>query len=768
MMEKMVCKVLFICCVGLAASLGFRASAQSTSYNEPYRPQYHFSPKANWINDPCGMVYLDGEYHLMYQYNPFGTQWGSMSWGHAVSRDLVHWEELPVALYPDAQGQIFSGGAVIDHHNTAGFGAGAMVAIYTSAGDKQKQSIAYSLNKGRTWRKYTGNPVLPNRGVADFRDPQVFWHEKSGKWIMTLAVADRIEFYSSPDLKNWGFESSFGQTVGAHGGVWECPDLFRLTVAGQAEPVWVLMVSINPGSPSGGSGTQYFLGNFDGSRFTLTEEFRELLNQETPLPEGVLFEDFEESNYSAWAVTGTAFGAKPAAGTLPGQQVVTGYRGRQLVNSYLNGDGATGKLTSPAFTIQHEVINLLVGGGNHPGGAEVRLLVDGQVVASSTGQNEEKLRWKAWNVNDFIGKQAFIEIVDEVTGSWGHLNVDHIYFSDTIIEGETREALWTDYGPDFYAGRSWENQPQGTYERVWLAWMNNWSYAGNLPTSTWRGSMSLPRALALRRNGDGQVRLYQTPVQEVEKLRAAPAPVSFQNQSITGSNQQLAAHAIAGTRYEVQFVLVPGNTTAKTGIQVRKGGQEVTEIGYDPETNAIYLDRSKSGVHFSGGYAQVFYAPLEKKEQELRFRIFVDESSVEVFVNDGALVQTARIFPSAQATGLSFFGAEEVRVKSFNFWPMGSIWQKDPLQAEEENPLAAAIQVYPNPSQGTFRIRSRQPIEAVEFITLSGQRLPIVKQATPSTDLVVQVPQAGVVKGLHFLQIKLKGGGTVTKKVVLQ
>lgn len=292
------------------------------------------------------MVFLDGEYHLMYQYNPQGTQWGNMSWGHAVSKDLVHWDELSVALFPDALGQIFSGGAVIDFHNTAGFGDSAMVAIYTSAGAEQTQSIAYSQDKGRSWVKYEGNPVLPNQGIVDFRDPMVFWHAETSKWIMALAVKDRIEFYSSPNLLDWSFESDFGIRTGAHGGVWECPDLFRLPVGGTQESQWVLMVSLNPGSPSGGSGTQYFLGDFDGSTFTLSAEFDALLNPVVVLPEGVLFEGFEGTSYEGWDVSGSAFGSGSVAGELPDQQVVTGYQGDRLVNSYLNGDASTGRLSA--------------------------------------------------------------------------------------------------------------------------------------------------------------------------------------------------------------------------------------------------------------------------------------------------------------------------------------------------------------------------------------------------------------------------------------
>lgn len=236
------------------------------AYQETYRPAYHFSPPHGWTNDPNGMVWLDGEYHLFYQHNPYGSMWANMHWGHAVSTDLVHWQHLPVALAPDALGSIFSGSAVVDTDNTAGFGHNALVAIYTSAGERQTQSIAYSLDKGRTFTKYAGNPVLTDAEIADFRDPKVFWHAESKRWIMSLATSQTITFYGSENLKEWSRLSEFGQGIGAHGGVWECPDLFALTTP-DGRTKWVLLVSINPGGPNGGSATQYFIGSFNGTTF---------------------------------------------------------------------------------------------------------------------------------------------------------------------------------------------------------------------------------------------------------------------------------------------------------------------------------------------------------------------------------------------------------------------------------------------------------------------------------------------------------------------
>lgn len=249
--------------------IGFSQITQSDSfnfdYNEKFRPDYHFSPYYGWTNDPNGMVFNNGEYHLYYQSNPYGSMWGNLHWGHAVTKDFRKWEHLPFAIEPDSLGAIFSGSAVIDKNNTAGFGKNALVAIYTSAGQIQAQSIAYSLDNGRTFVKYKNNPVLTDARYVDFRDPKVFWHNRSNQWIMSLATTQTITFYASKNLKEWIRLSEFGDGIGDHGGVWECPDLFPLTFNGQTK--WVLFVSINPGGPNGGSATQYFIGSFDGKTF---------------------------------------------------------------------------------------------------------------------------------------------------------------------------------------------------------------------------------------------------------------------------------------------------------------------------------------------------------------------------------------------------------------------------------------------------------------------------------------------------------------------
>lgn len=238
-----------------------------TVNREKFRPAYHHTPVYGWMNDPNGMFYKDGEWHLFYQYNPYGSLWENMTWGHSVSKDLIHWEALPEAIEPDAIGTIFSGSCVVDTRNSAGYGKDAIIAYYTSAGEAQTQSMAYSTDGGHTFTKYEKNPVITSN-VPDFRDPNFFWHEPTQKWIMLLAAGQEMQIYSSPNLKDWTMESSFGREYGNHGGVWECPDLMQLNVRGTGQQKWMLVCNINPGGPFGGNATQYFIGQFDGHQFT--------------------------------------------------------------------------------------------------------------------------------------------------------------------------------------------------------------------------------------------------------------------------------------------------------------------------------------------------------------------------------------------------------------------------------------------------------------------------------------------------------------------
>lgn len=370
-----------VTCLPASADDGAEAEQQ-------YRPLAHFTPAENWMNDPNGMVYVDGVYHLYFQHNPQGTRWGNMSWGHASSTDLVHWQEQPLAIPQtlDEQGRsiesIFSGSVVVDEDNSSGFGAAGqkpLVAIYTSAYEAahptlagvQAQSLAYSLDNGYTWTKYEGNPVL-DRNSSNFRDPKVFRYEGDAGtyWVMVAveAVDHKVVLYRSDDLKAWTYLSDFGP-ANSVGGIWECPDLFELPVDGDAsQSKWVLVVNLNPGAVAGGSGGQYFVGDFDGTTFT-----SESTQTSDSVPAGRLFAGFDSGGYEGWTVSNEPgnwkdgpWGGAPANGSLPGQNPVTGFVGAGLVNGFNDGDWPLGTMESPAFTITDDYINLLVGGGRHP------------------------------------------------------------------------------------------------------------------------------------------------------------------------------------------------------------------------------------------------------------------------------------------------------------------------------------------------------------------------------------------------------------------
>ncbi|MGC5224937.1 GH32 C-terminal domain-containing protein [Micromonospora sp. DT81.3] len=375
--------------VAVSAAAGTTAAAEGNDPADvPYRPLVHFSPEQNWMNDPNGMVYVDGTYHLYFQHNPQGTRWGNMSWGHATSDDLLHWEEQPLAIPQtfDAGGRpiesIFSGSVVVDEDNTSGFGVDGeapMVAIYTSAYEpahptragRQAQSLAYSNDGGYSWTKYEGNPVL-DRGSNNFRDPKVFWYDgpAGAYWVMAAveALDHKVVLYKSTDLQTWKHLSDFGP-ANSTGGIWECPDLFELPIDGDPDNTkWVMVVNLNPGAVGGGSGGQYFVGEFDGVTFT-----SESTEAADAVPSGEAFAGFDGGDYEGWTVANEPgnwkegpFGPAPATGSLPGQHPVTGLVGGGLVNGFNDGDWPLGTMESPTFTISDDYINLLVGGGRHP------------------------------------------------------------------------------------------------------------------------------------------------------------------------------------------------------------------------------------------------------------------------------------------------------------------------------------------------------------------------------------------------------------------
>lgn len=494
-------------------------SLAQSNYDEPWRPQFHFTPEKNFMNDPNGMVFYKGEYHLFYQHNPFGNKWGHMSWGHAVSRDLIRWEHLPVALAEENGEMIFSGSAVVDWNNTSGLCKQAsprdrscLIAIYTGHTEKkQVQNIAVSNDRGRTWTKYKGNPVL-DIGYKDFRDPKVFWHAPTRRWVMavSLSTEKKVRFYASRDLKKWTALSDFGP-AGVREGLWECPDLFELPVEGSPRlRKWVLIVNVNPGGPAGGSGVQYFVGNFDGRRFT---------NDNPP---------------------------------------------------------------------------------------------------------------------------------------------------DKI--------LYADHGKDFYAAVSWSDIPRADGRRIWMGWMMNWEYANDDPSEIWRGAMSLPRTLALKKLADG-IRLVQKPIVSTRLTR--PEKQQLSGEGVAAINSFLPRTFAGGDALDIEAVFEVGQAT-EFGLKVRMGRNEETVIGYDVKKQQLFIDRSRSGrVDFKSTFAGRHAAPLKPAGNKISLDIFIDRSSVEVFGNDGEVAITDRIFPRPQSQGIELYEkGGKANVVGFSVEKVKSVWTR--------------------------------------------------------------------------------------------
>jgi sucrose-6-phosphate hydrolase SacC (GH32 family) len=661
----------------LASLTNETRAAQTTYYSEPFRPQFHFTPERNWMNDPNGMVFYEGEYHLFYQYNPFGDKWGHMSWGHAVSPDMVHWKHLPLALAEEEGVMIFSGSAVVDWKNSGGFakdGKPPLVAAYTgyrTNDNLQFQCIAYSNDKGRTWTKYSRNPVI-NINSKDFRDPKVQWHEPSKRWVMTVSLSaeHKVSFYGSANLKEWTLLSEFGP-AGATSGVWECPDLFQLPVEGTGEKRWVLAVNIGSGSVAGGSGGQYFIGQFDGTRFVADSDSALKATPEL-IPEGEVIADFEGKTYGGWEVVGEAFGLGPAHGRFSNQNPVDGYKGHGLVNSFYSGDQGTGRLTSPGFRVTHAFLNFLIGGGAHKE-TRVDLWVDDKVVRTASGTDNERLTWHSWDVREFSGKVAKLRIVDEHTGGWGHISVDQIMLADMPARGPSEAALWFDYGPDYYAAVSWSDVPSSDGRRLWLGWMSNWQYGQDVPTSPWRSAMSIPREVSLRKTAEG-IRLAQKPVREMQSLR--DKHFQFGGGDVSAANAWLAGSKIAGDRLELVVVLEAAGTGVE-GVRVLRGAREETVIGVDRNHGRVFLDRTRSGqVDFNARFPGVHDAPLAPRTSRVKLHVFVDACSVEVFVNDGEIALTDLVFPSPASRGVELFATNiGARIGSVDAWTLTSIWK---------------------------------------------------------------------------------------------
>jgi fructan beta-fructosidase len=625
---------------------------------QKYRPLYHFSPAKGWIGDPDGLVFNDGKYHLFW-------------WGHAVSADLVHWKELPKPMKgDDGSFSYFSGSVAVDKDNTAGFGNNSMVAVFTRhfPGDKlpETQALSVSNNGGSTFNYYRNNPVLDINKIF-FRDPQVFWYKPTGLWKMVVTLPDvqQIHIYESPDLKNWKFCSSFGG-LGARNSFWECPDLYELPVIGSKEKKWVMMIGRGPNK------VQYFVGSFDGKIFAPDAQTVDYLKTGKGL-EGLVYDDFENGPQLKWQQTGEAFKAKQLTGQ------VSDYLGEHYAGSASTGS-STGKMVSGLFKISHKAINFLLAGGDHTNTNCIRLMVNGKVQRSATGDNTKVLKWNGWDVRDLVGKDAYLEIIDNNADTVNaFIAVDQIMFSDKLMDHHLEHALWLDYGPDHYATRIWRNydESRNQGDSVFaIGWMGNWEYAGKVPTQWGKGFESLPRLLKLKLGKTGY-HIVQQPVPQLQQLRG---PIHQANTVKLKGVKNLEVFNPAKNSYEIEAVFKP--SSAAFGFHFLVGMGRKLILRYDPVTSVLSLDRTNctdfiTDTAFTKLFAKKITAPLNLQDGKLRLHIFLDRSSIEVFANHGDLVLSATTFPSDKQLGIQVFSENGETGVTLKAWDLKTIWDQN-------------------------------------------------------------------------------------------
>jgi len=389
------------------------------------------------------------------------------------------------------------------------------------------------------------------------------------------------------------------------------------------------------------------------------------------VPDGRILADFEGDDYGGWRASGDALGKQPVHGTLPKQQAVSGFRGRGLVNTFLSGDGAQGTLTSPEFEIDHDYLSFLIGGGNHAGKTCLNLLRDGRVVRTATGDADEHLNWKSWDVRALRGKKAVLEIVDHYTAGWGHINVDHILLADQPARPASDGALWADYGRDFYAAVSWSDIPKTDGRRLWIGWMSNWEYANDVPTSPWRSAMSVPRELGLRTTPEG-LRLFQRPVRELAKLRGTHHQLGAV--SLEQASDWLKQRKFDTQLLEIEIDFAAEKDAGKFGLKLMTAAGEETLIICDLGASQLRVDRTHSGrADFHKQFSGTHSAPLRVREGRVSLHILLDASSIEVFGNDGEAVVTDLILPSPGSRSLELFSeGRPHRLKQLHVWELNS------------------------------------------------------------------------------------------------
>jgi fructan beta-fructosidase len=646
---------IFLRVLVLLFAISTHTHSQTKRYAEKYRPLYHFSPGKGWIGDPDGLVLNNGTYHLFW-------------WGHATSTDLVHWQEQPKPMKgDDGTFSYFSGSVAVDENNTTGFGKNSMVAVFTRhlRGDSlpETQAISVSNDKGVTFNYYDKNPVLDIKKIF-FRDPQVFWYKPGNIWkmVVTLPNVQQIHIYESADLKEWKFCSSFSG-LGAKNSFWECPDLYELPVAGTKTKKWVLMIGRGPNK------VQYFVGDFDGNTFVPDKATANYLNTGAGIS-GVLYDDFEKGFSANWTQETAGFAISSGDGG------VSDYLGARYLGTP-SKVSSVGKIASKPFIIRRTTINFLIAGGNRAN-TSINLVIDGKVKRSATGDNTTVFKWNGWDVHDLIGKQAYFEIVDsnaDTTNAF--IAIDHIMFSNQLMDQHLEHALWLDYGPDHYATRTWRNYDTSRNQRdsvFAIGWMGNWEYANKVPTQWGKGFESLPRLLALKQTNAGY-RIMQQPIPQLNQLRGDATIINGLN--VRGV-RQLPAFKPSRNSYEIRANFKPTGK-AVFGFNLLAGEGRKLVLSYNPLTSSLVFDRTNctdfiSDTIFTRLFAKKIMAPVSLQNGKLQLRIFIDQSSIEVFTNDGEVVLSAATFPSENQLGIELFSDNGETQFNLEAWELKSIW----------------------------------------------------------------------------------------------
>ncbi len=626
------------------------APLRAGAYDQQWRPRYHFSRECCNVGDPAGFIRYDGVYRLFL-------------WDQVQSADLVHWSNagwplmnVPTNLSP------WNGTVAVDINNTSGFGTPAhppMAAVWTALDiNTREENVELSHSTDYiNFDYYTNNPIVDG-DVDTFRDPDLIWHEPTKKWVFAVGRSDesRIAFHSSTNLRDWTWTSDFGP-LGAHG-FWEVPGLVELPVNGDpGNTRWVLYTGRGPAQ------VQYFVGHFDGNSFTLDPACEAFIRQGKGL-NGILFEDFEAETWAetGWTTTGFGFGSGPAASG-------RSYIGNKCARAFVGEADPISTLTSPFFTVTKNCINFLIAGDDNGGKTRIELLVGETVVRTYVGKGYDQLKWGGWDVSEFKGQSAQLKIFNDYGGQ--HVFVDHIMFSDVLMNYVREHAYWMDFGWDFYAARVLRDYDGQDACPVWMAWMCNWDYATNVPVSF----LSIPRNLQLVSTAKGY-EIQQQPIPALKQLRGEPFRMT--PRIIDGV---VAVDDFTHTEnvYEVEAVFnlpVDENNDHLFGFNLCVGPTNKVVVGYNARTSNLFLDRGQSGlVSFHPRFPGTVTAPVPAPDGVLKLRIFVDRSSIEIFINDGLIAQSALIYPDAADIGIELFSLHTpVTLQKLTVWPLSTIW----------------------------------------------------------------------------------------------